>query len=408
MEKNKKMIYLYITPFFPAPNYWRGGFFYDAVKSLIADGRYRVVVLTPSEDHTNYTYQGIDVYRFNRKKIGSAQYAETLLEGINNHLLLRRLNELNIEVNDIAVCHIHDHNHYVHYATCIKKLNPHCLALVHHHYSGWYETAIGKLGEFPVLTDIRYMHMCKQYASVDAHVFISEDSRNSFGKYRSQASCEDYRELRQTTLMGTRLPLIKYKDSYVWYNGVDTEVFHPTEIEKAQGHVIGYVANYNPGKAHIDLFKAFVEIKKQYPDARLKLVGSGQMLPACKQFAEDNGIWGSVDFIKEMPHDKLADFYRSLDVFVMPSINEGFCCVNAEANACGTPAMACAGLPFEELLSEDDKKKWLIGKHDPESIVRQVCRFFETRDKQVFIKNLNSNYLASKFLDWVDEKGNKL
>lgn len=403
-----KPIYLYIVPFFPSSKFWRGGFFYDAVKSLQADGRYDVKVISTSEVCHDYDYEGIHVIDHRKKYYGSNQYFESFLEGVNDRRLERKLISLGIRFEDVAVCHIHDHNHYVHYATYIKKKNPKCLTLVHHHYSGWYDIEFGRLHNLPVFADLRYLRLRSQYNQVDAHVFISEDSRNCFGLTRSQNSCSEFTELRKTLAFGSLLPKLKYKDSYVWYNGVDTEVFCPLDKVKNQGHVIGCVGNFNPGKAQIDLVKAFVDIKKLYPDARLKLVGSGQMLQACKDYSKENGIADSVEFISEMPHSQLADFYRSLDLFVMPSINEGFCCVNAEANACGVPAMACEGLPFEELLTDEAKLKWLFPKHDPKAIARQVINYFKNPSSQQFTKNLDSNYLASRFLDWVDEKRKSL
>ena len=404
----KRPIYLYIVPFFPAPNYWRGGFFYDAVKSLQADGRYDVKVISTSEVGHDYDYEGIHVIDLRKKYYGSSQYFESLLEGVNDRILERKLKSVGIDVNDVAVCHIHDHNHYVHYATFIKKRNPQCLTLVHHHYSGWYDVEFGRLHNCPILADLRYLHLRSQYNQIDAHVFISEDSHNCFGLTRLQNSCKEFKELRKTLAFGSLLPKLKYNDSYVWYNGVDKEVFKPVEGEKRQGHVIGCVGNFNIGKAQIDLIKAFVGIKEHYSDAQLKMVGSGQMMQTCMDYAQKHGIADSVEFIREMPHSQLADFYRTLDLFVMPSINEGFCCVNAEANACGVPAMACEGLPFEELLSDEDKKIWLFPKHNPEAITRQVIRFFENPQIQTLTKNLDSNFLASKFLNWVDCKMEQL
>lgn len=400
----QKPLYLYIVPFFPAPNYWRGGYFYDAVKSLQTDGRYDVRVLSTSELGRDYYFEGIHVTNFFRKFYGNSQYFETLLEGDNDRRLGKALKNAGIDMKDVAVCHIHDHNHFVHYANFVKKRNPKCLTLVHHHYSGWYDIEFGRLHNVPVLTDMRYLHLRRQYNQIDAHIFISEESRNRFGVTRSQDSCGDYTELRKTLAFGPLLPKLRYNDSYVWYNGVNTDVFSPANETRQSGHVIGCVGNFNPGKAQLDLIQAFVDIKKHYSDARLKLVGSGQLLQSCIDYVQTNNLTDSVEFFGEMPHSKMADYYRSLDLFVMPSINEGFCCVNIEANACGIPVIACEGMPFEELLAEEDKKKWLVPKHNPEAIARQVIRLFEKPEPQVLTMNLNSNYLANQFLDWVDEK----
>ena len=405
---NRKPIYLYIVPFFPAPNYWRGGFFLDAVKALMDDGRYDVRVFSKSDMGHDYDYEGIHVYNFVRKSYGSAQYFETFIEIENNLRLAKEIKRVGIKWEDIAVCHVHDHNHYVHYADYIKRKNPRCLTLVHHHYGGWYDIEFGRLHNFPLLTDLRYLHLSRLYRKIDAHVFISEHSRKCFGLMRSQDSCGEFIELRQTLMFGKFLPKLLYRDSYIWYNGVDTSIFTPSSKPKTNSHVIGCVGNFNPGKSQIDLVHAFVGIKEYFPDARLRFVGSGKMLHKCKDCAIELGVDDSIEFIKEVPHHQLADYYRALDLFVMPSVNEGFCCVNVEANACGVPVIACEGLPFEELLTEDGKKSWLIPKHNPSAISDQVIKYFTKPIPQRLVKNLDSCYLASNFLDWLDEKRNSI
>jgi hypothetical protein len=57
-------VYLYMTPFFPSPKTWTGGFCLDAVKALKADGRYEVVVMTAEDFGGDYEIDGVKVFQF--------------------------------------------------------------------------------------------------------------------------------------------------------------------------------------------------------------------------------------------------------------------------------------------------------------------------------------------------------
>ena len=47
-----KRIYLFVTPFFPSPESWRGGYCLDAAQALIRDGRFDVRVFVPGPSAT--------------------------------------------------------------------------------------------------------------------------------------------------------------------------------------------------------------------------------------------------------------------------------------------------------------------------------------------------------------------
>ena len=79
-----------------------------------------------------------------------------------------------------------------------------------------------------------------------------------------------------------------------------------------------------------------------------------------------------VDLSPEMVRDKL----RTLDVFVLPSHQEGLCIAALEAMACGCPVVStrCGG-PEEIVL--DDETGYLVG-FDPAELADAVCRVLLT------------------------------
>lgn len=403
-----KPVYLYVTPFFPSPTGWRGGFCLDAVRAIRADGRYEVVVMTASGTEGDYDYDGIPVFQCPRRRFRSAEYFETLLAGVNDRLFLSKLRQV-IDPARVKVCHVHDYEHYVQYAQALKRVNPSCTTLVHHHYAGFYTLSVGKAGVVPVWSDLVYLRMRRAFESVDGHVFISEHSRRKYGRRVDFDTGRDMGELRRQLPWGAIYRPFRLGSSFVAYNLVNPLVFHPGlgGRRRAPGSavVVGCVGNFNPCKSQIDLLRA-VEILRRcgFDASRLKVrfVGGGRMLPACRDYVARHGMGDAVDFLEPMQHDRLADFYRGLDLLVTPSVNEGFCCVNAEANACGVPVIAVKGLPIEEVLSEADRAKWLYAAHDAEALADKIAAFCARPTAQRFAVDLREETLMPRFLDWVE------
>lgn len=401
-----KPIYLYITPFFPSPKTWQGGFCLDAVRALKEDGRYEVVVMTAEDFGGDYEVDGVKVYQFPRVKIGAWEYFETFLGPWKTHLFLKKLTSIGISPKDVAVCHVHDIVHYIPYALAIRKLNPKCITLVHHHFAGYYSLRIGSLGIIPIWSDLLYYKMKREFEAVDAHVFISEHCKKCYCRTVDFDSGEDKGLLRGQLPWGRLYPSVKLKDSYVWYNGIDEKLFNPIGHKSANADfVVGCVANFHPCKRQIDLIQAVKLASKNVPNIKLKLVGDvGSEYETCRRYVREKNLSGLVEFVKPMQHTALPDFYRSLDLFVMPSVNEGFCCVNVEANACGVPFLAVKGLPMDEVLDPAEHEKWLVAPHDVEQLAKKIIDFAEHPCEQKMKVNLEANHLARMFCDWIDNK----
>ena len=124
-----------------------------------------------------------------------------------------------------------------------------------------------------------------------------------------------------------------------------------------------------------------------------------------RAFAKAQGIMDVVRFEREMPHERLADFYRSLDLFVLPSSNESFCCVYAEALACGVPVMGCRGIGFlDELLTEADKQKWLVPPHDAAALADRILKWWKNAERgkvPALTADLNIDHLIDRWLNFV-------
>ena len=94
-------------------------------------------------------------------------------------------------------------------------------------------------------------------------------------------------------------------------------------------------------------------------DARLTLIGQGELEPSLRRLAERLDMGERCRFIRQVPNDEIAAYYREADVFAMATHHEGFCIPVLEAMASGLPVVASATGPIPEVLAGTG---WLVGK----------------------------------------------
>jgi glycosyltransferase involved in cell wall biosynthesis len=94
----------------------------------------------------------------------------------------------------------------------------------------------------------------------------------------------------------------------------------------------------------------------------------------CEDYIRQNSLDSYFEFRKEVMNDKLPDFYRSLDLFVLPSYWEAFGCVYTEAYSCGVPFIGVKGQGISEIIPKEDADKWLIDKGDDATLAQLIKR----------------------------------
>lgn len=126
------------------------------------------------------------------------------------------------------------------------------------------------------------------------------------------------------------------------YNGVDNEIYCPGKDEvgiksdmgiKNNMIVFGIVARLDPIKNHIALINAFNRMNKIWPDTCLLIAGSGSQEKKLQAIAHKN-----IHFLGN--RSDISDLLKCIDVFVLPSFNEGISNTILEAMAVGLPVLA--------------------------------------------------------------------
>jgi glycosyltransferase involved in cell wall biosynthesis len=117
---------------------------------------------------------------------------------------------------------------------------------------------------------------------------------------------------------------------------VDLDLFYPDKrlLKRDQYtfiHVSGLDEKFKNVKGIVE---AFSRIKKNYPQAVLKIVTDGQS-EYLQKYIEDNEISKGIDIIENLSHEGVAQAYRDSDCFVLFSQFETYSCVLIEAMSSG-------------------------------------------------------------------------
>lgn len=167
----------------------------------------------------------------------------------------------------------------------------------------------------------------------------------------------------------------------VVHPGVDLEVFRPRDRAAARAelglpadaHVVLFAGRLQPLKAPDVLLHAVAELLARDPDLRRHLVvpivggpsGSGLEHPeALAQLSTALGLDDVVRFCPPVGQAELARWYAAATVVAVPSYNESFGLVAAEAQASGTPVVAAAVGGLTTVV-RDGRSGLLVEGHDP-------------------------------------------
>ncbi|MGO9444957.1 MAG: TIGR03088 family PEP-CTERM/XrtA system glycosyltransferase [Thiobacillaceae bacterium] len=170
------------------------------------------------------------------------------------------------------------------------------------------------------------------------------------------------------------------------YNGVDSVQFCPRGASRSSilppdftddtSVVFGSVGRMAEVKDYPTLVMAFVLLVQRSPEARhrarLVLVGEGMARSQCQMLLDAAGLT-ELAWLPGERHD-IAECMRAIDVFVLPSLNEGISNTILEAQSSGLPVIATRVGGNLELI-EDGITGTLVEPANPEAMA-QVLRLY--------------------------------
>lgn len=169
-------------------------------------------------------------------------------------------------------------------------------------------------------------------------------------------------------------------------NAVDTQHFtasgkRETKQPDAQ-YVVLTVAGITEHKGQLNIVKSAPEVLARFPNTLFLLAGpvrSEYYFTLLQEAIRELGLEQNVKLVGAVSQEDLLSYYQLCDLYLQPSLEEGFCITMLEAMACGKPVI---GTPVGEIpkLITESKAGILMSDSSPAEISRAVIELLANKE----------------------------
>jgi len=188
-------------------------------------------------------------------------------------------------------------------------------------------------------------------------------------------------------------------------NAISTEKYYPHDKNVAREKVglplevpvVLFASRLQKRKGIYTFLEAIKLLQDRKSDFRAIVIGDGEEREGVKKFIRENKI---EDVIRvEGANLELLYYYRSADLFVLPSFHEDFGLMYVEAMACGTPVIGTIGVPEEVIPSEDCGLR--VPVDDPKSLADAIEKALRKRwEKRQIVEHARSFSWDKKIVEY--------
>ncbi len=180
----------------------------------------------------------------------------------------------------------------------------------------------------------------------------------------------------------------------ILYNDIDINRFHPvsknhkTDMKYKLGFsvdtkIILCVKNLSPVRGIMYYFPYIINvaIKKLSGKFVFVIVGDGKELNNLKTSFNDNGLKKFVRIIGSVPNKEIQKYYTASDIFINPTLAEGFPRVLLEAMACGLPFVTTDAGGIKDIIGKK-QKQFMVEKTDRDLFVSKLVQLYNNHETQ--------------------------
>jgi glycosyltransferase involved in cell wall biosynthesis len=180
-------------------------------------------------------------------------------------------------------------------------------------------------------------------------------------------------------------------------NVVDVSQFTFRERRPLRPHLI-CTRGFHPYYGVDVVVRAFAEVQKQFPEARLDLVGKGPSEGEIRTLVRDLKLSG-VHFSGVASREEIGRFYDQADIFINASWLDNMPVSIQEAFTCGMPVVTTAAesIPF---LVDHERTGLLSEIGDAQALAENVMRLL--RDPDLGARLAANAYRESQAYRWIN------
>ena len=159
------------------------------------------------------------------------------------------------------------------------------------------------------------------------------------------------------------------------------------------------VGNLIPSKRVDVTIRAFAQLRREWPDMRLTVVGRGPLRAELEALCRELEVEEYVRFLGQIPDEEVFRRMCEAGFFVMVSKPEGFGIVYLEAMAAGCVTIGTEGEGIADLIVSGENG-FLVPADDPAAIARVIdaCRADPGRAQEIALRGKE----AAQGLNWVN------
>lgn len=174
------------------------------------------------------------------------------------------------------------------------------------------------------------------------------------------------------------------REVFVIPNGIDLERFENLSKEvsrkrlkiKEAEKIIIFVGGLRPVKGVKYLIEAMKIVMDKNENTSLFIVGDGEERGYLESLVRNLNIERYVTFIGKVPNEDIPEYMVASDVFVLPSLSEGFPVTVVEAMASGLPIVATNVRGLPEIIKSGEKG-FLVESKNANEIAEKVLLLLE-------------------------------
>lgn len=200
--------------------------------------------------------------------------------------------------------------------------------------------------------------------------------------------------------------------------GVDSRAFSPAhynekikEKHNIQGPFLLFVGRLAKEKGVEYLIETMPKIIRKYPETKLLIVGFGPRRKFLGRQVKELGLEKNVVLVGAIPNDQLPKYYATADIFISPSLSEGFGLVFVEALLSKTCVISSDLKSIGDIVKNEEtgiqvnvKNSNLFAKKIIELIENKRKREKLARNGRDFVKNNYSwDIVAGKYLQVLEK-----